>query len=118
MDKDPELEAALTDKERIAALKDSGLLDSPREKSFDDVTANVCSALNVPISLVTIIDSDRQFFKSCIGLAPEVMEARQTPIADSTCQYVVKKKSAVIIDDVEKDPFFHLHSGLRNIHAG
>lgn len=118
MDEDSELQAVLTDHDRIAALHRSGLLDSPREPAFDNVTANVCEKLNVPISLVTIIDAKRQFFKSCVGLAPEIMEARQTPIEDSTCQYVVKKKSAVIIDDVEKDPFFRMHAGLKNVHAG
>jgi len=115
---DSELEAVLADKSRLEALRKSRLLDSPREKLFDDVTSSVCETLHVPISLVTIIAPDRQFFKSCVGLAPELMESRSTPIKDSTCQYVVKKGSQVVIDDVERDPFFSTHEGLNNVGAG
>ncbi len=118
MDYDPELKSTLWNRERLMAVKRSKMLDSPNEKMFDDVTDAVCHTLDVPMSLVTIIDADRQFFKSCVGLARELMEQRETPIEDSACQYVVKKRSMILINDVKNDPFFHCHMGLNNINAG
>ncbi|PZP54734.1 MAG: hypothetical protein DI586_09010 [Micavibrio aeruginosavorus] len=115
---DHELEEVLNDRDRLRALRASNLLDSPHEKMFDDVTSSVCDYLKVPISLVTLIAPDRQFFKSSRGLPFDVTLNRETPIKDSACQYVVKEGSLVKIDNVEEDEFFRLHEGLHNIHAG
>ena len=117
-DNEIELKAVLNDKERLRALRESGLLDSPREQFFDDVTSDVCQMLGVPISLVTLIAPDKQFFKSAVGLDAETLEKRETPIKDSACQYVVKEGSLVKINDVALDPFFRLHQGLHNVNAG
>lgn len=118
MQADAELNAVLNDIDRLKAVRASRLLDSPREKIFDDATLSICKALRVPMSLVTIIAPERQFFKSCIGLDDEMMEKREGPIKYSTCQYVVKKGGIVIIDDVKNDPFFCTHEGLNGVGAG
>ncbi len=115
---DAELNAVLNDRDRLRALRASNLLDSPREKIFEDVTTAICSTLNVPISLVTLIAPDRQFFKSSRGLAFDLTLNRATPIEDSTCQYVVKKGGLLVIDDVTADPFFVAHEGLKGVGAG
>lgn len=49
---------------RIAALRDLGLLDTGAELDFDRYTRLAADLLGVPVSLVTLIDADRQFFKS------------------------------------------------------
>ena len=118
MKNEPQLKSALINKQRLAAVERSRLLDSPREQMFDNITLSVCEKLNVPISLVTIIAPERQFFKSAIGLEPELLAKRETPIEDSTCQYVVEKDCLLRIDDVENDAFFRLHEGLRGVSAG
>ena len=118
MPKDHLLDVILNDPARLKAVQASKLLDSPQEEIFDRVTSTICKRLNVPISLVTIIAPERQFFKSGIGLIPDILLKRETPIKDSTCQYVVRKGSLVKINDVSRDPFFHLHEGLKGINAG
>lgn len=118
MQRDLKLQAALNNADRLRALRHSGLLDSPKEPVYDEVTRSICQTLNVPISLVTIIAPDRQFFKSAIGLDAIVMEARQAPIEDSTCKYVVEKNCILRIDDVQKDVFFRSHEGLNNGKVG
>lgn len=118
MSEDPELEKALKDHDRLQAVTESGLLDSPLDSIFEDLTDAVQMELGVPMSLVTIIEVKRQFFKSSRGLPPDVAAKRETPMEDSACQYVVKKRSLIVIDDVQQDPMFKMHAGLRKINAG
>lgn len=115
---DAELDAVLNDRDRLRALRASHLMDSPHEKIFDDVTSSICDRLDVPMSLVTLIAPGRQFFKSSRGLPFDITLNRETPIADSTCQYVVKKDGLLVIDDVSADPFFSMHEGLNGVGAG
>lgn len=53
---------------RLAALSRSRLLDSEADERFDRVTRLVTMSLNVPVALVSLVDRDRQFFKSAVGL--------------------------------------------------
>src|ERR1700733_6081465 len=53
---------------RLRELRDTRLPDSPAEESFYPLTRLTSTVLNVPIALVSLIDDDRQFFKSCLGL--------------------------------------------------
>lgn len=57
----------LDDPDRLAALRRSGLLDSPPEEAFDRATRLATRLLGTPVSLVSIVDRDRQFFKSRSG---------------------------------------------------
>ena len=54
----------LRDGARIAALKDLGLLDTPAEETFDRYTRLATNLLGVPVSLITLVDANRAFFKS------------------------------------------------------
>jgi DNA-binding CsgD family transcriptional regulator len=81
--------AELNDRARLAALQRSGLLDSPKEQGFDRFTKLVRRFLNVPVALFSLVDDQRQFFKSSEGLPPEVDATRETPLSHSFCQYVV-----------------------------
>ena len=53
---------------RLAALTRAGLLDTPSEESFDRLTRLATALLRVPVALVSLVDGDRQFFKSQQGL--------------------------------------------------
>jgi GAF domain-containing protein len=74
---------------RIRALQRTGLLDSPPEEIFDCLTRLAAKTLGVPVALLSLVDSDRQFFKSQTGLPPEWAGKRETPLSYSFCQYVV-----------------------------
>jgi diguanylate cyclase (GGDEF)-like protein/PAS domain S-box-containing protein len=94
----------LHDPARLAALHRLALLDSPAEAAFDRLTRLAASILHTPIALVSLLDSDRQFFKSCIGLPEPWASARETPLSYSFCQHMVVSGAPLIIADARAHP--------------
>ncbi|GGD22276.1 HWE histidine kinase domain-containing protein [Aureimonas glaciei] len=80
------------------------LLDSPPEKAFDRISELVAKLLQVPVSLVTILDAQRQFFKSARGLTSPWSEARETPLTHSLCQHVARTGAPLIVNEARTDP--------------
>jgi hypothetical protein len=101
--------------ERVAELRRSGLLDSPAEESFDRLTRLTATVLNVPVALVSLVDSDRQFFKSCLGLAQPWASERQTPLSHSFCQHVVQSRRPLVISDAREDPLLRDNAAIRDL---
>lgn len=93
----------LNDPDRLAALRASGLLDSPPELAFDSLTKLATTALRVPVALVSLVDADRQFFKSQQGLPEPWATQRQTPLSHSFCQHVVHRGEPLLIADARLD---------------
>jgi signal transduction histidine kinase/CheY-like chemotaxis protein/HPt (histidine-containing phosphotransfer) domain-containing protein len=96
--------AELGETERLEALRATGLLDSPRDEYFDAITRRVAARLGVPVALVSLVDRDRQFFKSSIGLPEPWAELRQTPLTHSFCQHVVSSRRPLVIADAREHP--------------
>jgi hypothetical protein len=94
----------VNDPGRLAAVRRTALLDTPAEESFDQLTRLACRVLNVQIALVSLVEAERQFFKSCIGLAEPWVSAREAPLSHSFCRHVVALGRPVVIDDVRTDP--------------
>jgi signal transduction histidine kinase len=92
---------------RLAALHATDLLDSPPEPAFDRLTRLATAVLHVPIALVSLVDEDRQFFKSCIGVAEPWASLRETPLSHSFCQHAVAAKQPLIIDDTRSHPLVY-----------
>jgi hypothetical protein len=86
---DPPDLATVADPRRLASLQATNLLDSPRAKDFDRLTRMAAEVVGVPIALVTLVDAERQFFLSRVGLGRPLDERRETPLSHSFCQYVV-----------------------------
>jgi diguanylate cyclase len=95
---------AVFDGARIAVLRDLGLLDTGAEEDFDRFTRLATDLLDVPVSLVSLVDVDRQFFKSHAGLTREVAEAGQTPLSHSFCQYAMASQQPLVISDARDHP--------------
>lgn len=95
---------ALTDPARLAALRRSRLLDTPSEESFDRLTRLAATALKIPIALVSLVDTDRQVFKSCLGLPEPWASERETPISHSFCRHVLDSYEPLIIEDARVHP--------------
>ena len=91
----------LGDPDRLAALYRSGLLDSPAEPGFDRLTRLAARILRAPISLVSLVDDHRQFFKSATGLEEGL---RETPLTHSFCQHVVSTGKPLVVEDATEDP--------------
>ncbi len=95
--------AGLPDDEvlRLSALRELAILDTPVEERFDRLTRIAAAALNVPIALVSLVDSDRQWFKSCFGL-----DTRETSREVAFCAHVVHQKKEMIVQDTLLDDRF------------
>jgi signal transduction histidine kinase len=89
----------LTDPKRLAALRDTGLMDSSAEEAFDRLTRLAVKLLHAPVSLVSLVDDRRQFFKSAIGLSEPWSTARETPLTHSFCQHVVTTGKPFIVEN-------------------
>lgn len=94
----------LADPARLAVLRETGLLDSGAEEGFDRLTRLASRLLGVPVALVSLVDENRQFFKSCVGLPEPWAGTRQTPLSHSFCQYTVMTGEPLIIEDARLDP--------------
>lgn len=102
--------------ERLNELYDSGLLDTPKESDFDNLTNLASSIFGAPVSIITLVDENRQWFKSCFGLPEEITE---TPREISFCGHAINNPSEVlVIPDARLDNIFSdnpLVSGDPNI---
>ena len=97
-------DAALRDPARLAALSRTELLDSIAEEAFDRQVRLAVRMLRVPVALVSLVDSNRQFFKSCIGLGEPWASRRETPLSHSFCQHAVISREPLIIEDAREHP--------------
>jgi GAF domain-containing protein len=96
--------AAVQDPARISALRDTRLLDSAPDPSFDRHVRLAAELLNAPIALVSLVDEDRQFLKSCIGIEEPLATDRETPLSHSFCQHAVAQRQPLIVEDAREHP--------------
>ena len=87
--------------ERLAALQAYGILDTPPEAGFEHITSVVSRLFKVPIATVTLIDADRQWFKSVRGL-----DVRETPRELSFCAHTMWGDDVMVVPDTTLDPRF------------
>jgi formate hydrogenlyase transcriptional activator len=89
---------------RLAALQRTALLDSPPEEAFDRLTRLAKSILHVSASYVSLVDGERQFFKSAVGLSEPWASARQTPLTHSFCKHTVAAGEPFLVSDARENP--------------
>lgn len=87
---------------RIQALHGLNILDSAPEERFDRLTRLAKRLFNVPIALVTLVDSDRQWFKSCVGLG-----VSETPRNVSFCGHAILQDELLMVADARQDERFN-----------
>ncbi|MBA1180071.1 diguanylate cyclase [Pseudomonas psychrotolerans] len=88
--------------DRLRFLRSLEVLDTAAEESFDRVTRVVAELLQVPTALISLVDADRQWFKSKVGL-----EAQEGPRDISFCAHTLHVETALIIPDTHNDLRFH-----------
>jgi signal transduction histidine kinase len=103
------------DTNRLRALRGSGLLDSPPAPSFDRSTELVRLALQCDVSLISLVDSTRQFFKSQCGLPEPYATLRETPLSHSFCQHVVTSGTALRITNAPESPLVCNNLAIRDL---
>ena len=95
---------AASERARLQSLRATNLLDSAPEEAFDRFTRLATRVLGAPTSLVSLIDADRQFFKSTTGLREPWASRRETPLSHSFCQYVVADREMLAVEDAREHP--------------
>ena len=86
---------------RLAALRRYEILDTPAEAPFERLTGLVRAVLDVPISTLSLIDEDRQFYKSCVG-----MDGSDTPREQSFCTHTIQMCEPLHVPDTWLDERF------------
>ncbi len=89
------------EKARVQALRRYKILDTDPEKAFDDLAIVASSICNTPVALISVIDSDRQWFKSKVGV-----DISETPLDVSFCAVAIQQPNLFVVPDASKDPRF------------
>ncbi len=87
---------------RLAALRALRILDTPAEERFDRITRTARRLFGVPIALISLVDGDRQWFKSCQGLG-----VNETDRSVSFCGHAILQDKPMVVSDASGDPRFH-----------
>ncbi|UFS72675.1 ATP-binding protein [Geomonas sp. RF6] len=107
----------VADPERLAALRAVALLDTPTEEAFDRLAWLATRSLHAPVALVSLVDADRQFFKSCIGLPEPWQAQRETPLTHSFCKYNRVAGKPLVIEDARQDPLFRDNLAVKDLNV-
>lgn len=87
--------------ERIEALHAIGVLDSPQDWAFDRLTELACKYFDTPIAIVTLVDSDRIWFKSCHGID----DIRQIDRGPGLCASAIMQDETYVCSNLLEDPY-------------
>lgn len=107
----------VADSKRLEALQATALLDSPMEEAFDRLTRLAVRFTKAPVSLVSLVDKNRQFFKSCVGLPRPWSIQRETPLTHSFCQHNRIAGVPLVINDARNDPIFKDNLAVRDLNV-
>jgi len=95
------MKSPTTEERRIAALREYAIMDTTPEEGFDDISRLTSYICETPIALITLLDLNRQWFKSHIGL-----EGTETPIEHAFCAHAIRQEKVFIVPDAMEDPRF------------
>jgi len=87
--------------ERLAALRRLAILDTPQEQRFNRITRTAARLFKVPMALISLVDDERQWFKSRYGLYVD-----QTPRAVSFCGHAILQDQPLVVEDALADERF------------
>jgi diguanylate cyclase (GGDEF)-like protein/PAS domain S-box-containing protein len=95
------LQSNTNESDRIKLLHTLELLDTDPEPVFDRITRTLARSLDMPMAILSLIDVDRQWFKSRVGI-----EATSTPRDIAFCNYTIQGRDMLVVQDTRKDPRF------------
>jgi anti-sigma regulatory factor (Ser/Thr protein kinase) len=94
---------------RLAALRSYRILDTDPEAAFDDLALLASHVCGTPIALISLVDEDRQWFKSHVGL-----DVRETHRSLSFCAHAIQQEGMFVIPDATQDPRFRDNPFVRD----
>lgn len=99
------------EEQRLKTLNDLGLLDAESVPVFEEATQTAAHLLDARICVLGLMDRQRQWFKSAVGLSRiglmnELATTRQLPRTDALCRYVVESRQVLVLNDASVHPDF------------
>lgn len=89
--------------QRLRRLHQLGILDSPEDRMFRGLAEQALTLFpGASIAAVSLIDSDRQWFKTIVGV-----DTKETPRSQSFCAHTIETPSIMVVEDATKDSRFH-----------
>lgn len=110
-------EDILMNVERQQVLFDLYLINAGKETVYDKLTALASTVIGTPISLVSLVSSKFQFFKSEFGLKGDVKAKRRTPLSHSFCQHVVRSNEPLIVSDAREHNLVKNNLAIRDLNV-
>lgn len=104
---------SLSNAGRLAALRASGLVGTPPEEAYDRLTRLAARLVGAPVAAMTLIDRDRQYRKSSVGMADG--QSRNAPLSESFCQWVVAGREPMVIEDSRTHPVLKHNAAVRHM---
>ena len=95
---------AVLSPERLAVLRELEILDSVQPEHLDRFTGLAASVVGAPTAIISLVDANRQFFLSAVGLPSELKGARETPLTKCFCQHAVTTRLPFVIEDARSHP--------------
>lgn len=93
------------DSQRLEKLRQLAILDTAPEVVYDDIVRALANTFDVPIAMVNILDGQRDWFKSCVGLP-----FSESPVTTSFCQaFFHSDKDVIVAEDTARDGLFAAH---------
>lgn len=89
------------ERERLSDLLDLGLINTRPEARFDRITRLATELLGMPVALMSLMEHERQWFKSTCGV-----EMEDAPRSTSVCDYTIRRDEALFVEDLREDPRF------------
>jgi PAS domain S-box-containing protein len=101
--------------ERLAAATRAALLDTASEEAFDRLTRMAARLLGAPVSLITLVTEDRQFFKSATGLPEPWASRRGSPLSHSLCRHVAVSGLPLVVEDTRQHPLLRGNPAVQEL---
>ena len=105
---------AIGDEARLAAVHATGLLDSEVEEVFDRLTRLAVRLLGVPAAFISLVDADRDFYKSACGFGEPLASAREMS-GPTFCHYTIQRTTPLVIPDTAADPVYRNVPTVRSL---
>ncbi|MEO7823146.1 MAG: GAF domain-containing sensor histidine kinase [Gemmatimonadaceae bacterium] len=111
------IEATIADPGRLATLHATGLLDSEVEEVFDRLTKLAVKVLGVPAAFLSLVDSNRDFYKSASGFGEPLQSSRQLT-GRTFCHYAIESAAPLVINDTVADPIYSQVATVKSLSVG
>ncbi|MDX1420849.1 MAG: PAS domain S-box protein [Rubricoccaceae bacterium] len=105
----------VADPVRLDALARTGLLDALPDEAFDRLVRLAARVVGAPVALLSLVDRDRQFFLSAVGLSEPWASARETPLSHSFCQYAITSVGPFVVEDAREHPLLRGNGAVTDL---